>query len=95
MRGFIVRAKTKSRDQVCRSCCDFISVRIEEWQSHRVALDLPDGQNLRRIGRNFEGPGRHSGRKLKTSGTIWPGVCQKHHSLRDPLRAASEASRNF
>jgi hypothetical protein len=41
VRGFIVRAKTKSRDQVCRNCCDFISVRIEEWQSHREALDLP------------------------------------------------------
>ena len=41
VRGFIVRAKTKSRDQVCRSCYDFISVRIEEWQSHREALELP------------------------------------------------------
>jgi hypothetical protein len=41
VRGFIVRAKTKSCDQVCRSCCDFISVRIEEWQSHREVLDLP------------------------------------------------------
>jgi hypothetical protein len=41
VRSFIVRAKAKSRDQVCRSCCDLISVRIEEWQSHREALDLP------------------------------------------------------
>jgi len=41
IRGFIVRAKTKSRDQVCRSCCDLISAGIKEWQSHREALDLP------------------------------------------------------
>jgi hypothetical protein len=40
MRGFIVRAKTKSRDQVCRSCYDLISAGTKKWQSHREPLDL-------------------------------------------------------
>jgi hypothetical protein len=35
-----VRAKTKSRDQVCRSCCDLISAGTKKWQSHREPLDL-------------------------------------------------------
>ena len=35
MRGFIVRAKTKSRNQVCRSCCDLISAGTKKRQSHR------------------------------------------------------------
>jgi hypothetical protein len=37
IRGFVVRAKTKSRDQVRRNCCDLISAGIKEWQSHREA----------------------------------------------------------
>src|SRR5208282_5657323 len=41
IRGFVVRTKTKSRDQVCRSCCDLISAGSKESQSHREALDLP------------------------------------------------------
>ena len=82
VRGFMVRLKTKSRDQICRDCCDVISAGIKEWQSHREA-SICRRQNLRRFGRNFEGPGPHSGRKLKTSGTIWPEVCQKHHSGTD------------
>ena len=40
MRGFIVRAKTKSRDQVCRSCRDLITRGTKKWQSHREPLDL-------------------------------------------------------
>src|SRR5208283_2236227 len=39
--SFVVRAKTKSGDQVCCNCCDLIPARIEERQSHREALELP------------------------------------------------------
>jgi hypothetical protein len=31
VRGFMVRVKTKSRDQICRGCCDLISAGIKEW----------------------------------------------------------------
>jgi hypothetical protein len=37
-RGFLLRATTKSRDKVCRNCCDFISTGIKERQSHREVL---------------------------------------------------------
>jgi hypothetical protein len=40
----MVRVKTKSRDQICRGCCDLISAGIKEWQSHREALDLPSSE---------------------------------------------------
>ena len=80
VRGFMVRVKTKSRDQICRGCCDLISAK----NGNRIERpSICRRQNLRRFGRNFEGPGPQSGRKLKTSGTIWPEVCQKHHSGTD------------
>jgi hypothetical protein len=44
VRGFMVRVKTKSPDQICRGCCDLISAGIKEWQSHREALDLPTSE---------------------------------------------------
>jgi hypothetical protein len=41
MLGFFARAKTKSRDQVCRNCRDLTPARIKERQPHREALELP------------------------------------------------------
>ena len=38
VRGFMVRVKTKSRDQICRGCCDLISAGIKEWHLSRHAL---------------------------------------------------------
>jgi hypothetical protein len=52
-----------------------------------IASRGPRFAELSTFGRNFEGPGPHSGSKLKTFGTVWPEVCQKHHSLLDtPMR---------
>jgi len=69
MRGLIARTKTKSRDQVCRSCRDLISVRIEEWQSHREALDLPTSASGRLSSRRG-GPRRRDSDDYDASAAI-------------------------
>ena len=94
VRGCMVRVETKSRDQICRGCCGLISAGIKEWQSHRECPRFADVRTYDALsGRNFEGPGPHSGRKLKTSCTMVGRRCGVlETSQRDRLRVRSPVS---
>src|SRR5271166_371264 len=64
-------------DQIARSGPSQL-LRLHLCEDRRMAIAsrgprFADGQSLRRFGRNFEGPGAHSGRKLKTLGTNLAG----------------------
>ena len=38
IQGFITRMKAEPYDQIAGDCCDLLSSRVKEWQSHRGAL---------------------------------------------------------
>jgi hypothetical protein len=44
--GFITRMKAEPIDQIAGDCCDLLSRRVKEWQSHREARWKRGSQKL-------------------------------------------------
>ena len=78
IQGFITRTKAEPHDQIAGDCCDLLSRRVKEWQSHR-------GARCRSGSRNLDvAPSRLATRTL-------PGQCDKGASKNSALNSNNQA----